>query len=124
MKNSKGFTLIELIALLGIIAIILLISAPSLINQIETTRNSNYNNFISDLCLASESYLNHNDNIDGIDNFKVAGDTITISAGDLMSNGYIKSNIKNPKTGNSLNTSDIIKVTITNDMTYSCSLNS
>ncbi|MBP3460883.1 MAG: hypothetical protein J6K21_00535 [Bacilli bacterium] len=123
MKN-EGFTLIELIALLGLISIIILIGAPSLINQIESMRNKSYNNFIGDICLASESYINHNSDIEGIENFKNANDTITITAGELMNKGYIKSNIKNPKTDTKINSSDIITVKLNSDMTYSCSLNS
>ncbi len=123
MKN-KGFTLIELIALLGLISIIILIGAPSLINQIEQTRNDNYNNFIGDICLASESYINHNSDIEGLENFKNANDTITITAGELMSKGYVKSSVKNPKTNKLLDSSDIITVKLNSDMTYSCTLNS
>ena len=122
MKN-KGFTLIELIALLGVIAIILLLSAPSLINQIESTRKNNYDNFVSDLCLAAEAYLNHSD-VEGSDDLKNSGDSMSLSVVELISNGYVKSNIKNPKTNEKLATSDTLTITLTDDMTYKCTLNS
>lgn len=122
MKNKKGFTLVELIALLGVIAIILLLTAPSLINQIETTRKNNYDNFVSDLCLAAESYLNHND-VENFDNLE-SGSTISINLVDLISAGYVKSNLKNPNTDQILSSSDILNVTLTEDLTYKCTLNS
>jgi len=123
MKNKKGFTLVELIALLGIIAIILLLTAPSLINQIETKRKNNYKNFVSDLCLASEAYLNHDDS--GIlDDLEPNGYPVQINIGELIAAGYIKSNLKNPKTDRILNSNDILFVSLTEDLTYSCTLNS
>ena len=123
MKNKRGFTLVELIALLGIIAIMLLLTAPSLINQIETTKKNNYDSFVSDLCLAAEAYLNHSD-VDGADDLKNSGDTLSISVVDLISAGYVKSNLKNPKTDQTLTSSDILTITLTEDMTYTCTLNS
>lgn len=122
MKN-RGFTLIELIALLGIIAIMLLLSAPNLINQIDTTKKNNYDNFVSDLCLASEAYLNHSD-VEGAQDLKNSGDSIEISVEDLIAAGYVKSNLKNPKTDKKLEASDRLKITLTEDLTYKCTLNS
>lgn len=118
--NNKGFTLIELIAIIGLLAIIILISVPNFTNQIEWSKKNNYDNFISDLCLAAESYVNHSDQES---NFKNAGDTISINIEDLKSNGYIKSNLKNPKTNEVLTSSDTLIVTLTEDLTYSCELN-
>ena len=118
--NRKGFTLIELIAIIGLMAIIILVSLPVFTNQVEWSRKNNYNNFISDLCLAAESYINHSDDMD---NFKDVGDTITISVEELKDSGYIKSNIKNPKTEQLLTASDILTITINEDLTYKCELN-
>lgn len=123
MKNKKGFTLVELIALLGVIAIMLLLAAPSLVNQIETTRESNYKNFVSDLCLAAESYLNHSD-VEGSTDLEAKGDSIEISVEDLIASGYVKNNLTNPKTDKKLTASDRLTITLTEDLTYTCTLNS
>lgn len=120
--NKNGFTLVELLAILGLLTIIVLLGAPILINQIDSSKKKNYENFVGDLCLATESYINHNNNIDGLDSFTEPNDTITINVGDLMSNGYVKSNTKNPKTDQVLSSADSIEVTLTEDMTYSCEL--
>lgn len=121
MKNKKGFTLIELVAILGIISIIILLGAPILINQIETSRKNKYNNFVSDLCLAAESYINHSNDIEEFDDFNNPNDTVNINISSLIANGYIKSNIKNPNTDEKIN-DEILTVKLTDDMTYSCTL--
>lgn len=122
MKN-KGFTLIELIAVMGIIAILILLTAPSLINQIDSTRQKNYENFVNDLCLATESYINANGDDERFISFKNANDTVTLQINDLISSGYVKSNIKNPKTKEKISSTAILTVTLTTDKTYTCTLN-
>lgn len=119
MMKKNGFTLIELIALLGIIAIIILISAPSLINQIESQNEKKYNNFVNDLCLASETYINHH-NIQTLQN---TNDFINVPISELINNGYLKSNVTNPKTKQKVTDIESIKITLTSDKTYICELN-
>lgn len=121
--NKKGFTLIELLAVLGLLTIIALLGVPMIINQIESQKKQNYENFVSDLCLSAEAYLNHNTNIEGIDDFREPGDTISIKIQDLITSGFVKSNTKNPKTKEKLKANDIFVVTINDDKTYSCTLN-
>ena len=119
---KKGFTLIELLAVLGLLTIIALMSTPIIINQISNQKKKNYENFVSDLCLSSEAYINHTSTIPGIENFKNPGDTINIMVADLVDNGYVNKNTKNPKTKELVKLTDTIKVTITNNKTYSCEL--
>lgn len=120
--NKRGFTLVELIALLGLLAILALMITPNLINQIQSQKENNYENFIGNICLASESYINHTSNVPGKENFNNPGDTLEISVGDLIQNGYIKRGMQNPKTKTRISPSNVIKVTITENNTYSCSL--
>ena len=44
--NKKGYTLIELLAVLSIIAVILLIAVPSVTKQITGIEDNNYKQFI------------------------------------------------------------------------------
>ena len=121
--NKKGFTLIELLAVLGLLTIIALLGVPILLNQIDSQKQKNYDNFIGDLCLSAEAYINHTDNIEGIENFKEPGDTLDINVSDLIANGYVKSNTKNPKTKENIQSTDIITVSMTENKTYSCTMN-
>ena len=118
--NKKGFTLVELLAILGLLTILILLGTPILLNQIDSSKKSNYENFVGDLCLATESYINHHNDISGLDNFNNPNDTINVSVGDLMSNNYVSSGTKNPKTDQLILPTDIIRVTLTEDMTYDC----
>ena len=120
--NKKGFTLIELLAVLGLLTIIVLIGAPILINQISNQKKKNYENFIGDLCLSTEAYINHTSNVPGVENFKNTGDTIDVKVSDIVKNGYFNKNVKNPKTKQLIDLTAIIRVTITENKTYSCEL--
>ena len=40
MKNNKGFTLVELLAIVVILALIILVAAPSMTNQIKKKENT------------------------------------------------------------------------------------
>lgn len=120
--NKRGFTLVELLAVLGLLTIIALMGAPILINQISAQKEKNYENFVNDLCLSSEAYINHTSNIPGMDNFKQPGDTISIKVSELVNNNYFKGNRKNPKTKQPVNLNDTVKVTMTQNKTYTCQL--
>ena len=75
------------------------------------------------LCLSAEAYINHTDDIEGIDEFKEVGDSINIKMEDLLTNNFVKKNTKNPKTKEVVKANDIVTVTINDDKTYECSLN-
>lgn len=121
--NKKGFTLIELLAVLGLLTIIALLGVPVLLNQIESQKKKNYENFVGDLCLSAEAYINHSNDIEGIESFKEPGDVLSIKMEDLIVNNYVKSNTKNPKTKEKIKATDTIIVTINENKTYDCSLN-
>lgn len=121
--NKKGFTLIELLAVLGLLTIIALLGVPVLLNQIESQKKKNYENFVGDLCLSAEAYINHSNDIEDIESFKEPGDVLSIKMEDLIVNNYVKSNTKNPKTKEKIKATDTIIVTINENKTYDCSLN-
>lgn len=88
---KKGFTLVELLAVIVILAIILAIAIPSISNMIE---NSQINALRSDMKMmvkAAKTYIGVNDSLLP----KNVGDTKEISLENLQSSGYI-STIKSP----------------------------
>ena len=68
--KKKGFTLVELIAVLVIMAIIALISVPIVFNQIESTRLESYKASVRNVISAVSAYMAK---AEGVDNFPNEG---------------------------------------------------
>jgi type IV pilus assembly protein PilA len=119
MNKNKGFTLVELVAVIGIISIILLITFPSVTNQIETTKKNKYKNFLADLCLASETYINSDEQLSSE---LSQNENLSFELSNLINKGYIKSNLENPKTKKKISPTDTLTVKVVDD-TYECTLN-
>ena len=58
--NNKGFTLIELIVTIALLAIITLISTPNIIKLIEKNKVDNYNGVIDSIIEGAEIYASDN----------------------------------------------------------------
>lgn len=109
MKTSKGFTLVELIGVVAIIAAILIFTIPSVIGILKRDSDKEYSRFLTDLYLATETYVEGN--IENYPNLSVAGGSETIMMQELIENGYVKSTIINPKTDQKINATDTIIIT-------------
>ena len=83
MKNSKAFTLVELMAVIVIISLIALLTFPNIINQIKKTKKSN-NKMIEDVVIEQAKKYVH-DNPNDFDS-----DTYFVSIKDLIDNDYVK----------------------------------
>lgn len=91
--NNKGFTLIELIVTIIILAMILSIGAYSIISIVKDSKENNYQTVIKSIKSAVETYAieckyndNDNDIIDCTDN--------QITLGELVRYGYLSGNAK------------------------------
>lgn len=109
MKENRGFTLVELIGVVAIIAAILIFTIPSVIGMLKRDSDKEYNRFLTDLYLATETYVNVN--IENYPNLSVAGGSETIMMQELIENGYIKSTVINPKTDQKIKETDTITIT-------------
>lgn len=113
--NKKGFTMVELLAVMAILVLIALFAVPSIIS---ITKQSESNDDLYDtIYMAAETYIYNN-----YDNYKVLdekGHQVEISVMDLINNEYLKSNIKNPLTNEKFTSNDYIIATRDNDMTLS-----
>jgi len=69
-KNNKGFTLVELLAVLVILITILLIAIPSITSSVERNKEKMYNKKIDLIEVAAESYVNLYKNIINYSDFK------------------------------------------------------
>lgn len=118
--KEKGFTLVEMIGVLLVLAVILSVSVPSIINMLDKQAEKKYEDYKKTLFLASETYVERNRDItDGIFNFlDNTGDTACITLNTLIANGYIKSSLVDPKENKKVTEIDyFIKVTVETDKT-------
>ena len=115
MKN-KGFTMIELLAIITILATILLISFPTLINMTRRDKERQYNDMVNTLCKAGETYIY--DNQDEYPELGTTGNIMYVDIDDLKNDDLIDKYEKNPKTEKSI--SGNIKYTVESDKSLKC----
>lgn len=117
MKKNKAFTLVELIAVITILAVILLVSLPSLLGTIERTGEKRYQDFLDDLYMMTENYIStHSDQFPDLNE---EGKQVDISIRELKDAEYFRANPVNPKTDEPVHDFDIVRVTRNQDKTYS-----
>lgn len=98
MKN-KGFTLIELIAVVALLALTFLVVVPSIMNTFNKMTEEKYNRYLNDVFLAAEAYIEGN--VAKYKEFIENKETFYITYEELLSSDYLKSTIydsKNEKT--------------------------
>ncbi len=107
MKNKRAFTLVELIAVIMILAIIILIVAPNVINLSGNTKVSLHDSKIKTLESAGEKYgnvfINDYKDCQNESGSSYLNDKCTVPIRDLITNGYLTAdddldNIINPET--------------------------
>ncbi len=86
-RINKGFTLIELMAVVVIISLIAILTFPNIVNQIEKSKKANTNNIKTVVIEAAKKYVR--DNIDEYD--RITDSCLPINT--LVENNYIDSDI-------------------------------
>lgn len=109
MKKTKGFTLVELLGVIAIIATILVFTVPSIVGMLKRDEEKEYNRFLKDIYLATESYVQTHS--EKYPNLEITSGSYTISMEELIQNGYIKTSVINPRTNQKISTLDRIKIT-------------
>lgn len=120
MIKNKGFTLIEMLAVVTILGIITLIAFPYANNLLKKSKDNEYQRFLDDISLATEAYLV--DNSDNYESLKQIGGTDYISLKNIVESGYLKSTTINPKTNEKIDLNTSVKVTLNEDKTYNYEL--
>ena len=95
--KQKGFTLVELLAVVAIIGFISLLVVTLVMHNIDRAREQAFDQMVENIENTTRLYIDNNR--DNIDNINVVGYEFSITLQDLVDEGIIKSNIKNPKTG-------------------------
>lgn len=133
--NYKGFTLVELLAVIAIMGMLAVIMVPTISGVIEENKTNNSENLKNSIKSSARAYISDNRyeiklddsscdnnntntrNIISIDNTSISDSKITVKL--LVDKGYLKSNsgnIINPETNKSIDKNNsYIKVT------YDCS---
>ena len=110
---KKGFTLVEMIAVIGIIAIMSLMVMPLIINQISSKKDDISDATKEIIYTATDLYLNNSVKT------KSVGDELCVKIETLMSKGYLKSPLKDVKSGKNINPSQYVKTTVNQHGEYS-----
>jgi len=108
MKN-KGFTLVEVIAVIVILSIIITITIPIIYNRIESSKEKTYDIQIKEIKRAAESWAGDLKNIDSLPTG--IGDEITLNLADLKIAGLLDIDIVNPLTNKSFPNDMLITIT-------------
>lgn len=92
---KKGFTLTEMIAVVGILAFMALLVLPRLLNQVNNKKEELSNTTKTMIYTATEMYLDEN-----IETYpKVAGNEYCIKLQDVVDAGYLKTPLTDIETG-------------------------
>ncbi len=97
MKNKKAFTLIELLAVILILAVILAVVTPSVLSFLQSSKQKAYDTSINKIIEAARIYVASN-----IKDFKDI-DYYEMSLDELCSSDYLDCPIINPKNDEELN---------------------
>lgn len=136
--NRKGFTLIELLAVIIVIALITTVVTSSVIEYVNSAKNTSYNLLIQNTISASKTYYEECEYGDLSDSSKygsyackINGSTITTTLGALANTGMLSVNdvdsngkkiVINPKDNTDISSCNI-KITKTVDTNYKVTYN-
>ena len=95
--KTRGFTMIELLAIITILSLILLISFPTLINITRNDKEREYNDLVDTLCKAGETYIYNNQQI--YPELENIGSVFYVRIADLINDNLVNKSQKSPKTG-------------------------
>lgn len=93
---KKGFTLVELIGIFTLMAIILLIAAPSVTNMLKKAKENEYYSFEQNIFLAAEAFISNNKN--NYPELREIDKLTYVRVNNLLISNYLNSNIINPIT--------------------------
>ena len=122
--NNKGFTLVELLGAVAILAILVAIITPSVMRSLNNSKEASYNIMIDNIITASKSYYEeckYGDLKDSSGNKRICDSPIAL--GELVNLGFLKgTNDKSCDASGSCTTKLIIKNPKTDDDISDCKI--
>lgn len=93
---KKGFTLVEIISVIVVLAVIAMIVSPAIFKAIQTSKDRSYSTQVNNILEAARSWAINNNNL-----LKDDGSNYEVSVATLIEQDYIKNSVdgklKNPK---------------------------
>lgn len=117
MKN-KGFTLVELIAIILVLSIILTVGFTTLSNSLENSNDRKYQTMIKNLEMATEEYVNLPGVYRKVDEELKECKRVTIDITDLVNAEVIDQIPTNPKTKKEITGYIIVEKNSNNELIY------
>ncbi len=125
--NQKGFTLIEVLAVIVIIALLGMIAVPGVLNTINNSKKSSYNIMVDDIKTAGEelyieldyagsTLYDYDQNGNKGDLLKIDDNHVTVTLQGLVSNGFLKGKNNPNKDGSNKNPKVILNAKTDSDI--------
>lgn len=106
--KDKGFTLVEMLGVMTLLAIIFALVYPNAMEMLEKGKKQDYVEYEKTIELATEAYINASSSL----SMPTAGSSVSVKFSELMNNGYLSTNVINPKTKKTVLDTPNIEVTV------------
>lgn len=116
--KKNAFTLVELLAVIIILALLAVILITSINNLLDRTKESGHELLLSNIEYAAKNYVNENDHV--LESLTQADPSYIIYLSDLISEGHLKSPVIDPLTNTEVSGNSIVEVKLleTGDISY------
>jgi prepilin-type N-terminal cleavage/methylation domain-containing protein len=110
MKNRKGFTLVELIVVVGLLSLMAVAVGVSLNRSIKNQNETSYEEFVAKVVSSANLYASNNKTI--LDSLYSDKGFVMTTVQDIIDEGYLSKNTINPETNKLINGEDKVKITL------------
>lgn len=108
MNNKKGFTLVELICVIGVLIILIGIFSFNMISSLKKNTEEQKSNVIAQIKSAADAYVAANP--ETVKKLYEGYGYVDIPVGDLRNDGTLSEEIKNPETGEIVPDDEVVRV--------------
>jgi len=108
MKNKKGFTLMELLAIVALLGLIALAATIGIINMSNNQKQKDYQDIVKTIISASRTYVGLNKN--NSKNDLIDTNSIEIPLSSLIESNLLKSDLIDPRTDEKISHNNKVKV--------------
>lgn len=110
MKNKRGFTIVEIIIVIGLLATIAGIFALNMINTLNKNREEENETIVKEIISAADAYVTINpDKVEALYN---GSGFVEIKVGELRDAGFLSETLKDAETGEIIPDERIVKVRV------------